>query len=123
MRRAFTVESGETVTHTGAKHRQGSPGQESRRSACARRKRTDGALAVLGVILSAWLVACTNSVAAPPQQAHSPAHAVAAPRGLPAAEAGLMPWRLAAPVSREVAVAGPRGKLIVLGGLTDGGDQ
>ena len=32
-----------------------------------------------------------------------------------------MPWHLAAPVSREVAVAGPRGKLIVLGGLTDGG--
>jgi outer membrane protein assembly factor BamB len=32
-----------------------------------------------------------------------------------------MPWHLAAPVSREVAVPGPRGKLIVLGGLTDGG--
>ena len=71
--------------------------------------------------MSAWLAACTNSVAAPPQQAHSPAHAVALPRGLSAAEAGLMPWHLAAPVSREVAVAGPRGKLIVLGGLTAGG--
>jgi hypothetical protein len=32
-----------------------------------------------------------------------------------------MPWHLAAPVSREVAVAGPAGRLIVLGGLTTGG--
>ena len=32
-----------------------------------------------------------------------------------------MPWHLAAPISREVAVAGPAGRLIVLGGLTTGG--
>ena len=32
-----------------------------------------------------------------------------------------MPWHLAAPISREVAVAGPAGRLIVLGGLTSGG--
>ena len=32
-----------------------------------------------------------------------------------------MPWHLAAPVSREVAVAGPPGRLVVLGGLTTGG--
>jgi outer membrane protein assembly factor BamB len=32
-----------------------------------------------------------------------------------------MPWHLAAPVSRAVAVAGPAGRLIVLGGLTTGG--
>ena len=42
-------------------------------------------------------------------------------RGLPAAEAGLLPWHLAAPLSREVAVAGSRGRLIVVGGLTTGG--
>jgi outer membrane protein assembly factor BamB len=40
---------------------------------------------------------------------------------LPAAEAGLLPWHMAAPVSREVAVAGSRDRLIVLGGLAPGG--
>ncbi len=32
-----------------------------------------------------------------------------------------MPWHLAAPISREVAVTGPSGRLVVLGGLTTGG--
>jgi hypothetical protein len=45
----------------------------------------------------------------------------AAPRGLPAAEAGLLPWRLPAPLSREVVVAAPGHRLIVLGGLAAGG--
>jgi outer membrane protein assembly factor BamB len=44
-----------------------------------------------------------------------------APRGLPAAEAGLLPWRLPAPLSREVVVAAPGHRLIVLGGLITGG--
>jgi hypothetical protein len=45
----------------------------------------------------------------------------AAPPGLAAAESGLLPWRLPAPVSREVVVPGQHGRLIVLGGLTAGG--
>jgi hypothetical protein len=44
-----------------------------------------------------------------------------AARALPAAEAGLLPWRLPAPLSREVAVAAPGHRLIVLGGLVPGG--
>jgi len=44
-----------------------------------------------------------------------------AARVLPAAEAGLLPWRLPAPLSREVAVAAPGHRLIVLGGLIAGG--
>ena len=102
--------------------RQGPAGR--RVSARVRRRRAAAVLAVLavlGVSLAAWIVGRPDSVAGTSKRALSPAHAVAAPRGLPAAEAGLMPWHLAAPVSREVAVAGPRGKLIVLGGLTDGG--
>ena len=105
--------------------RQGPAGR--RVSARVRRRRAAAALAalavlaVLGVSLAAWIVGRPDSVAGTSKRALSPAHAVAAPRGLPAAEAGLMPWHLAAPVSREVVVAGPRGKLIVLGGLTDGG--
>jgi outer membrane protein assembly factor BamB len=76
-------------------------------------------LTALGVcVVLAGYVSHLSRAASP---ALSPAHAVAVPRGLPAAEAGLMPWHLAAPVSRAVAVAGPSGRLIVLGGLTTGG--
>ncbi len=41
----------------------------------------------------------------------------------PAAEAGLLPWQLAAPLSREVVLprAGTRHELVVLGGLSSGG--
>jgi hypothetical protein len=45
----------------------------------------------------------------------------AAPQGLPAVMAGLLPWHLAAPLSREVVVPGSGGNLLVLGGLTTGG--
>jgi hypothetical protein len=48
-------------------------------------------------------------------------HDPAAPQSLAAAESGLLPWRLPAPVSREVVVPGQHGRLIVLGGLTAGG--
>ena len=51
----------------------------------------------------------------------APGHDPSAPQGLAAAESGLLPWRLPAPVSREVVVPGQHGKLIVLGGLTPGG--
>ena len=80
-------------------------------------------LTALGVsVILTWYVSnLSGRVASPVAQALSPGHAVAVPRGLPAAEAGLMPWHLASPISREVAVAGPAGRLIVLGGLTTGG--
>ena len=41
----------------------------------------------------------------------------------PAAEAGLLPWQLAAPLSREVVLprAGTRHELVILGGLSSGG--
>ena len=65
-------------------------------------------LTTLGVsVILAWYVSnLSGRAASPVAQALSPGHAVAVPRGLPAAEAGLMPWHLAAPISREVAVAG-----------------
>jgi hypothetical protein len=49
------------------------------------------------------------------------AHDPAAPRGLAAAESGLLPWHLPAPASREGVVPGQHGRLIVLGGLTPDG--
>jgi len=93
----------------------------------ARRRRAAAVLAtvltalVVGVVLTWYLSNLSSRAVSPARRALSPAHAVAVPRGLPAAEAGLMPWHLAAPLSRAVAVAGPSGRLIVLGGLTVGG--
>jgi len=58
---------------------------------------------------------------APVRTAAAPARTAAAPVSLPAAESGLLPWRLPGPLSREVVVAGSSGRLIVLGGLVPGG--
>src|SRR5690349_10778802 len=109
-------------------HRSGGPATRGRgASARVRRRRAAAVLATaltaLGVtvILAGYVSHLSSGAASPAGQALSPGHAVAARRGLPAAEAGLMPWHLAAPVSRAVAVAGPPGRLIVLGGLTSGG--
>ncbi len=38
--------------------------------------------------------------------------------GIPAAEAGLLPWRLSAPLSRAVVLPGTGSQLVILGGLT-----
>ncbi len=91
-------------------------------SARVRRRRAAAAALVLLVVgISAWLATGHGSGAAIHGKALAPAQAVAAPRGLPAAESGLLPWHMAAPVSREVVVAGPPGQLIVLGGLMASG--
>ncbi|HUY49849.1 MAG TPA: kelch repeat-containing protein [Streptosporangiaceae bacterium] len=97
-------------------------------SARVRRRRAVAALlALLVVVVAGWLVARPGGGAGPksaagsPKRALSPAQAVAAPGGPPAAEAGLLPWQMAAPISREVVVAGSPGRLVVLGGLTAGG--
>jgi outer membrane protein assembly factor BamB len=97
--------------------------QTGRRGVTARARgaRAVAVLAVLGVIFAGWLVAHPASQPGRHGRSLSQVHAAAAPRGLPAAEAGLMPWHLAVPVSREVAVTGPGNRLIVLGGLTAGG--
>lgn len=71
-------------------------------------------LVILGVILAMW-VARPGRHAGKGHQLAPVAH-----RGLSAAEAGLLPWRLAAPISREVITSSGR-QLIVLGGLTASG--
>jgi outer membrane protein assembly factor BamB len=89
-----------------------------------------GVLGVLGTAGAYWFVIRPGGVPVPSGRNLPSAQRGAAPRGLPhhtpprglpAAEAGLMPWHLAAPISREVVVAGPHRRLIVLGGLTAGG--
>ena len=69
-------------------------------------------------ILAAYLYRGRTAPAADPQAA---ARHAAASQHLAAAESGLLPWHLPAPVSREVVVPGRHGKLIVLGGLTPSG--
>jgi hypothetical protein len=81
---------------------------------------------VLGatVVITGILVAvhphqgATAPAAGPPAPAR---HDPAASGGLAAAESGLLPWHLPAPVSREVVLPGQHGRLIILGGLTPGG--
>ena len=95
-------------------NRPGGPSARGRgASARGRHRRSAAVLAIVltalgvGVVLAWYVSSLSGRAAGPARQALAPGHAVAAPRGLPAAEAGLMPWHLAAPISREVAVAGP----------------
>src|SRR5215472_1550929 len=74
----------------------------------------------LGVIF-ADLGAAHSRPPGSPAGGGAPGGHVVARGGLPAVESGLLPWRLRAPLSREVATAGPRGRLLLLGGLTSGG--
>jgi outer membrane protein assembly factor BamB len=95
-------------------------------SARVRRRRTvAAALALLAIALVVWFVARPDSSGGKGstlgQRSLPPGHPAAAARGLPAAEAGLMPWHLAQPLSREVVAAGSGGRLIVFGGLVAGG--
>ncbi len=107
----------------------------------ARRRRTFAVGAVVVVVLIAVLVYAMgssggNKAGSPPPNtsghhagtttsvlghALSGGHHVPAPAGIPAIESGLLPWQLAAPLSREVAVPGAAGGSVsVLGGLTTG---
>jgi outer membrane protein assembly factor BamB len=99
------------------------PGRPDR--APPRRRRAAGlllVLAVLGLSLAAGLyLVRPGRLAGAQPRADRPSGAAVAARGLAAAEAGLLPWRLGAPISRAVAVTGPGNRLVVLGGLTTGG--
>ena len=105
------------------------PGRQRRHlSARVRRRRAVAALlVVLIAALGIWLVVGPGRGSGPPGRAGqsggplSAVRGMGGPRGLPAAESGLLPWRMAAPISRAVAVAGSRNHLVVLGGLTAGG--
>ena len=104
--------------HVPHQQQAGRPGVSVR----ARGARAAAVLAVLGVIFTGWLVTHPASQVGRHNRPGSPVRAVAAPRGLPTPpKSGLMPWHLAVPLSREVAVPGSPGQLIVLGGLTTRG--
>ncbi len=67
---------------------------------------------VLAVVLASCIATGSGTTGAAPER-DTVAHV--AP---PAVESGLLPWKLRGGLSREVALAGPRGRLILLGGLT-----
>jgi outer membrane protein assembly factor BamB len=88
-----------------------------------RRRAIAATLAVTIVAVVAWFAVRPDSGAAAHRVPLPPARSAAVPRGWPAAEAGLLPWHLADPISREVVVAGSRDELIVLGGLMASGSS
>jgi hypothetical protein len=78
-------------------------------------------VAVVLVAVAGWFAILPHGGASTHGTALPPARAAAAPPVLDAAESGLLPWHLAAPLSRAVAVPGSPGQLIVLSGLTPAG--
>jgi outer membrane protein assembly factor BamB len=86
-----------------------------------RRRAVAATVAVVVVALVAWFAILPRGGTGAHGSTPPPARAAAAPPVLDAAESGLLPWHLAAPLSREVVVPGPPGQLIVLGGLTAAG--
>ena len=76
---------------------------------------------VVAVAVAGWFAILPHGGASTHGTALPPARAAAAPPVLDAAESGLLPWHLAAPLSRAVVVPGSPGQLIVLGGLTPAG--
>ena len=91
-------------------------------SARVRRRRAVAViLAVVVVAAVAWFAILPHGGASTHGTAPPPVRGAAAPPVLDAAESGLLPWHLAAPLSREVVVPGSPGQLIVLGGLTPAG--
>ena len=100
-----------------------------------RRAKGPGALVGLAVLVGGGIVALIASATggashkplaskrAASALRSSPAVRVAA-QSLPAAEAGLFPWQLQAPISREAVLPmGGAGSLLVAGGLTSGGSS
>ena len=78
-------------------------------------------MAVAVVVVVAWFAILPHGGTPAHGTARPPVRAAVAPPVLDAAESGLLPWHLAAPLSREVVVPGSPGQLIVLGGLTSAG--
>jgi hypothetical protein len=125
---AFTVLSSvlrhdESVPASPGQRRPPEAGAARRRpSARVRRRRAVAAtVAVVVVAVAGWFAILPTGGAPAHGTARPPVRAAAAPPVLDAAESGLLPWHLAAPLSREVVVPGSPGQVIVLGGLTSAG--
>ena len=78
-------------------------------------------IAVVGVIATLWVLSGSRGITVDQTTSRSHGQVATAKRPLVAAESGLLPWHMPAPISREVVAAGSRGRLVVLGGLRAGG--
>ncbi len=76
---------------------------------------------VLGVVLAGLVLASSGKSGGKRADGRSQGRAAVVRHVLAAAEAGLLPWHLRAPVSREVVAAISGSRLLVLGGLTASG--
>lgn len=79
---------------------------------------------VLGIV--AWFLKHPGDLKIPtgpetPARGVSKASVPSGSAGAPAVEAGILPWSLAAPLSREVVLSGGGGDVLIFGGLTSGG--
>ncbi|MGN6795204.1 MAG: hypothetical protein ACTHJW_22685, partial [Streptosporangiaceae bacterium] len=102
----------------------GSGGRVSQRGrhGCGVVVTTLAVIAVLGVIVAALAITRSGkSTAKRPPPARSHGRTAVARHVLTAVEAGLLPWHLAAPISREAVTAGSGNQLIILGGLSASG--
>ncbi len=100
-------------------------GAHARRA--TRRRRTVLAVVALAAVtgLGALLATCVGGSSPPPRASPAPsAHSTSTnahggrSEAISAAESGLLPWTLAAPISRSVVLPGPGAQLVILGGLT-----
>ncbi|HLM95446.1 MAG TPA: PQQ-binding-like beta-propeller repeat protein [Acidimicrobiales bacterium] len=96
------------------------------RRVAIRRRRTLAAVVGLAVLIAvgALLATSVGGGSSPTSRASSAstsstnARAGARTRTIAATESGLLPWTLAAPISRSVVLPGPGNALVILGGLT-----
>ena len=92
-------------------------GRSARRRARRRRTALVGILGIVVALVVAVAVWATGSPTRNPiPNSTSPTQHTNV-KAAPAAESGLMPWSLGAPLSRSVVLAGANGQLIVVGGL------
>ena len=76
--------------------------------------------AIIGLFALVAIIGVWVSSSSPPHKASGrdvPASAATDSAAIPAAESGLLPWRLAAPISRAVVLPGSGSNLTILGGL------
>jgi hypothetical protein len=98
--------------------------QRARRIRRQRQRAGAGALLVIALIIGIVYASMSGGSAAPPDRARvSGTHHPVRPTGPGSIEAGVEPWQLSAPVSREAVLADGASSLTVLGGITPSGSS
>jgi N-acetylneuraminic acid mutarotase len=112
------------VTDTDGRPLRPAPSRSQRRRASSRVRRRRAIVAVVGVValVVVLFVAFAGGSSSPKAKTAAPAATAAKQlRGIPAVEAGVLPWALDQPLSREVVFPGTGSAVIVAGGLDSAG--